>query len=187
MEPETSSPRTISMPLAVTSLRPWARCGLARPTIMSAPAKIGSIQINMPILLRPRRATSRARLTSEYSMAATGPRRPRHNRTSGSSASNQNHSGCRNRVMSLLRGSRLLGLCGFQHECTGALTQGLHVIESQRQRGEFDEVALVEEFTQQRLMLCERRIGALQQVVEKFLRGLAGRRDVESLLDIAAN
>ena len=39
------------------------------------------------------RATSRTRPTLEYSMAATGPCRPRHTITSGSNVSSQNHSG----------------------------------------------------------------------------------------------
>ena len=44
--------------------------------MIKAPARIGSSHTNSPIRLRPRRATSRARLTSEYSIAATGPASP---------------------------------------------------------------------------------------------------------------
>jgi len=95
MEPDTSSPSTMSMPLAVISVRLWARCGRARPTIMSAPASAGSSHSQPPARARPVRATARARPTSENSMAATGPRRPRNNITTGSSASSHSHWGCR--------------------------------------------------------------------------------------------
>ncbi len=67
----------MSIPFAVTSVRLWVRCGRAKPTIMRAAAMIGSNQTIPPMRLRVRRATSLARLTSEYSTAATGPRRPR--------------------------------------------------------------------------------------------------------------
>ena len=76
IEPDTSKQRTMSMPLARTSVRLCARCGRARPAIISTAASSGASQRQPPNLLRVLRATSRARLTSENSMAATGPWRP---------------------------------------------------------------------------------------------------------------
>ena len=99
IEPETSSARTMSMPLAVISVRLLPRCGRASPAIIRAAASRDSSHSQFPARLRLRRATSRARPTWEYWTAATGPRRPRHRATSGSSASAQNHSGCRKRIM----------------------------------------------------------------------------------------
>src|SRR5258708_958541 len=187
MKPEPPGGGRIWMPWAVTPVRPWARCGRASPTVIKAPARIGSSHIKRPIRLRPRRATSRAKLTSEYSMAATGPRRPRHSSTIGNSASNHSHSGCRNRVMSLLRGRCFLRFGGCQHECARALAQGLHVLQGQRQRREFHEVALLEELSQQSSMTCERCVGTLQQLAQELLRGSTGSRDIELLLDVAAD
>src|ERR1700722_17844738 len=178
IEPETSRPRTISMPWAVTSVRPWARCGRASPTIIKAPARIGSSHANTPMRLRPRRATSRARLTSEYSIAATGPRRPRHSSTSGSSDKAPNHSGCRKWVMGVYR---------RQNERARALTQRLHVLLRQRQGGEFDEVALMQKFSQQSLMPGKGGVGTIEQIAQKLLGGAPRRGHIESLLDIKAN
>jgi hypothetical protein len=58
---------------------------------MRMPATIASTHTQRPGRLRLVRATSRASPILEYSMAATGPGRPRHTITSGSNASNQNH------------------------------------------------------------------------------------------------
>jgi hypothetical protein len=57
------------------------------------PATIADSQVQRPTRLRLIRATSRARPTLEYSMAATGPDRPRQSITSGSNVSSQNHCG----------------------------------------------------------------------------------------------
>src|SRR6202789_3778050 len=178
IEPETSRSSTMSMPWAVTSVRPWARCGRANPTIIKAPARIGSSHTSSPIRLRPRRATSRARLTSEYSMAATGPRRPRQSSTSGSSANSQNHSGCRKRVMRV---------CGCQNEGPRTLAQRLHVQRSQRLGGEFYDVALMQKFSQQPLMLGKRCVGTSKKIAQKLLGGAARGRYTEPLLDIETN
>src|SRR5580700_5639495 len=165
----------MSMPLAVTSVRPWARCGRASPTMSKAAARIGSSHRNMPIRLRPRRATSRARLTSEYSIAATGPRRPRQSSTSGSSANSQNHSGCKKRIMRVY---------GCQNESTRTLAQRLHVLQGQGLGGKFYDVALMQKLSQQPLMPGERGVGTPQQIAQKLLSGAARGRDAESLLNI---
>src|SRR3984885_560933 len=178
IEPETSRPSTMSMPWAVTSVRPCMRCGRARPTMIKAPARIGSSHTNSPIRLRPRRATSRARLTSEYSIAATGPRRPRQSSTSGSNAISQNQSGCRKCVMRV---------CGCQNKRPCALAQRLHVLRGQRQGGEFYEVALMQKFSQEPLMLGKRGVGAFKEIAQKLLGGAARDRYTESLLDIETN
>src|ERR1700742_1294204 len=120
--------------------------------------KIGSIHNSHPVRLRPRRAISRAKLTSEYSMAATGPRRPRHSKTTGSKASSQNHSGCRNRVTRPLIFDGLFRFGRFKHESASALTQRLHVLRCQRLRRELDEIALVEKIAQESLMPRQRGI-----------------------------
>ena len=88
-----SSPSTMSMPLSFTTVRLSSRCGRARPTIISTPATIASSHIQRPARLRVARATSPARATLEYSIAATGPGRPRQIITSGTHASSQNHWG----------------------------------------------------------------------------------------------
>jgi len=63
----------------------------SKPTIMRTAAKIGNSHNQYQPGLRVFRATSRANPTSEYSMAAIGPRRPRQSITTGSRANNQNH------------------------------------------------------------------------------------------------
>ncbi len=141
---------------------------------------IGSNQTIPPMRLRVRRATSRARLTSEYSTAATGPRRPLHRMTSGSTVNAQNHSGCRNRIMRRR-------LAGLQHETASALEERFHIRDRQRGPRKFDEVALLQKLRQQRAVTRERFIRALQQRLQELLGGSLCCDDVEALLDVVSD
>src|SRR6516164_5908865 len=156
IEPETSSPRTMSMPFTVTSVRLWVRCGRASATIMRAAATIGSNQTIPPIRLRVRRATSLARLISEYSTAATGPVDP------------STESRVAARPMPRTTRDEETGSCdgwlaGLQHETSGALEKRFHVRDRQGRSGEFDEVAPLQELRQQRAVTRKCVIRALQQ------------------------
>src|ERR1700729_1579443 len=184
IDPETSSPSTISMPFAVTSVRLWDRCGRASPAIIKAQARTGNNHCKRPTRLRLPRATSRARLTSEYSMAATGPR---HSMKTGSSASSQNHSGCRKRSMSLLSRGRFFRPRRGQYENARALAQRFHILLVERHRREFDEIALIQELCEQRLMTGKRCIRRFQQIAQKLLGSSPCDADRESLFDVAAH
>src|SRR6202789_3990442 len=195
MDPDTSRPSTMSMPLAVTGVLLWLRCGRANPTIMSAAASSGSSHSQPPARVRLLRATSRARPTSEYSMAATGPARPRNSITTGTSARSHSHSGCRKRITGLLdagrrglaRRRRGRGFGRFGHEAARAGMQGFQYQPGQGYAGELGQIALIEELGQQAAVRGERGVRGFEQIAQELLRGAMGGRDHELHFDVLAH
>src|ERR1700733_119617 len=195
MDPDTSRPSTMSMPLAVTVVLLWLRCGRANPTIMNAAASRGSSHSQPPARARLLRATSRARPTFENSMAATGPRRPRNSITTGSSASSHSHSGCRKRITGLLdarrrglaRRRRGRGFGRFGHEAARGGMQGSQYQPGQGYAGELGKIALIEELGQQAAVRGERGVRGFQQIAQELLRGAMGGRDHELHFDVLAH
>ena len=75
-------------------------------------------------------------------------------------------------------------VCRCQDKCPRTLAQRLHVLHGQRLGGEFYDVALMQKFPQQPLMLGKRGVGTCKKITQKLLGGAARGRYTESLLDI---
>jgi len=107
--------------------------------------------------------------------------------TIGSNTSSQNHSGCRKCVMNLPSRGCFFRPRRCQYENARALAQRFHILLVERHRREFDEIALKQKFSEQRLVPDKRCIRRFKQIPEELLRGSARGSDIESLLDVAAH
>ena len=176
----------MSMPLTVTSVRLCVRCGRASPTIIRTPARIGSSHIHP--------ADPAAAAAGDFSRQTdvgifdggdgTSPPAPQHHQRQQRQQPEPLRLKEASHAPSIVAGGCLradlcvssAGRCA--HEIARAVVQRIHVLQGERHAREFDEIALMEKFRQQRAMARQRGVWGFEQIAQKFFRGSMGGGEV---------
>ncbi len=190
MEPETSSPSTMSMPLAVTSVRLLARCGRARPTIM----KRAGEQRQQPEPIADAGAAAARHFAGKADIGkfdggdrSAPPAQQHHHGQQREQPQPFRLKEANHAPTGWLAGAVSAGTAavGFDVSITKrarALVQRFHDRLRQGHAGEFGHIAAMEEFRQQAAMHGQRRVRGVEQIVQELFGGAVRGGDVEGML-----
>src|SRR2546423_5637320 len=184
IDPETSSARMISIPLASTWVRLLPNCGRAIAMAKNARLRSRSARRNFPARAALLFPSERKTAVDEKVNAAAGPLLPRNQARSGIATNSRRNQGCA-KVSAAFAGSqsRRFKLRSF-HELDRFLQQPAAVGGSRVVTGELDQVAPFQEILQQRSFL-RRKWRAFRQHPKKFERSLARDRQLILFPDVA--